>query len=89
MRKLLIAAALLGAGPALAQNSFTTTQNPPAGRSSESTVQPSNSMPATSGTEHATQQPGSRLGETRTTGSSHRARAGTSRIVRSAPPVSR
>lgn len=66
MKKLLIACMLLGAGPALAQNPLTTTQNPPAGTSSESTPQPTNSLPQGAGTERPTQQPGSTVGITGT-----------------------
>lgn len=62
MKKLLIACMLLGAAPALAQNPLTTTQNPPAGTSSESTTQPTNSLPQAAGTERPTQQPGSAVG---------------------------
>lgn len=64
MKMFMFAAALFVAGPALAQNSLTTTQNPPTGASSESTAQPSNSLPQASGTERPTQQPGSNLGGT-------------------------
>ncbi len=67
MKKLIVACMLLGAGPAFAQNSLTTTQNPPAGASSESTTQPTNSLPQASGTERPTQQPGSKLNETKAT----------------------
>lgn len=68
MKTLAIACALLAAGPAFAQtqgqNSFTTTQNPPAGGSSESTTQPTTSLPQASGTEQPTVQPGSNVGTT-------------------------
>ena len=68
MKKLAIVCALLAAGPAFAQsqnqNSFTTTQNPPAGGSSESTAQPTTSLPRSSGTEQPTVQPGSNVGTT-------------------------
>ena len=67
MKKLLIAAALLGSASAMAQTPFTTTQNPPAGGSSQSTPQPTNSLPRASGTERPTMQPGSNLGATDTT----------------------
>ena len=66
MKKLLVACLLLGAGPALAQNPLTTTQNPPSGSSSESTPQPTNSLPQGAGTERPTQQPGSTVGTTET-----------------------
>ncbi len=62
MNKLLIAGVLLGAAPAFAQNPLTTTQSPPAGASSESTTQPTNSLPPASGTERPTNQPGSTVG---------------------------
>ena len=62
MKRFVVAVALLAVGPALAQNNLTTTQNPPAGKSSESTVQPANSLPSSSGTESSTKQPGSTLG---------------------------
>ena len=64
MKTLIVAFAILGAAPALAQNSFTTTQNPPAGNSSQSTPEPTNSLPKAAGTERPTQQPGSTVGET-------------------------
>lgn len=66
MKKLLIACVLLGAAPAFAQNPLTTTQNPPAGASSESTTQPTNSLPQAAGTERPTNQPGSTVGGTTT-----------------------
>ncbi len=66
MKTLIVAFAILGAAPALAQNSFTTTQNPPAGGSSESTPNTVNSLPKAAGTERPTQQPGSSIGETTT-----------------------
>ena len=66
MKTLIVAFAILGAAPALAQNSFTTTQNPPAGNSSQSTPNTSNSLPQAAGTEKPTQQPGSAVGETTT-----------------------
>lgn len=66
MKKLLIACVLLGAGPVFAQNSFTTTQSPPAGSSNESTTQPTTSLPQASGTERSTVQPGSNVGVTTT-----------------------
>ncbi len=64
MKTLIVAFAILGAAPALAQNALTTTQSPPAGGSSESTPNTTNSLPAASGTEKPTQQPGSTVGET-------------------------
>ena len=66
MKTLIVAFAILGAAPAFAQNSFTTTQNPPAGRSSNSTPEPTNSLPKSAGTEKPAQQPGSTVGETTT-----------------------
>ena len=66
MKTLIVAFAILGAAPALAQNSFTTTQNPPAGNSSQSTPEPTNSLPRAAGIEKPTQQPGSAVGETTT-----------------------
>lgn len=66
MKKLLIAFALLGSASAMAQTPFTTTQNPPAGGSSQSTPQPTNSLPRAAGTERPTLQPGSNLGTTET-----------------------
>ncbi len=66
MKKLLIAAALLGSASAMAQVPFTTTQNPPAGNSSQSTPQPTNSLPQAAGTERPTLQPGSNIGTTDT-----------------------
>lgn len=69
MRKtLLLSAALLALaqGPALAQNSLSSTQSPPAPNSSQGTPQPSNSLPDTAGT--ATRSPaGTDIGTTRTT----------------------
>jgi len=62
MKTLIIAFAILGAAPALAQNPLTTTQSPPAGNSSQSTPEPTNSLPRASGTEKRTEQPGSALG---------------------------
>ena len=62
MKRFLIAVVLLAAGPALAQNKLTTTQNPPAGKSSESSAQSANSLPSSSGTEAPTKQPGATLG---------------------------
>jgi len=62
MKKLLVAFMILGATPVFAQNTLTTTQNPPAGASSESTTQPTSSLPRAAGTERPTQQPGSTLG---------------------------
>ena len=67
MKKLILACALLAAGPVFAQNSLTTTQDPPAGKSNESTPEPTNSLPRGAGTERPTQQPGSSLGQTMTT----------------------
>ena len=66
MRTLIIMLALLGSAPAFAQNALTTTQSPPAGGSSESTVNTTNSLPAASGTERPTQQPGSTVGQAAT-----------------------
>ena len=70
MKKLALACVLLAAGPAFAQtqpqNSLTTTQSPPTGASSESTTQPTTSLPQASGTEQPTVQPGSTVGVTRT-----------------------
>jgi len=62
MRTLIIAFAILGAAPALAQNPLTTTQSPPAGNSSNSAPETTNSLPRASGTEKRTEQPGSALG---------------------------
>jgi len=62
MKMLIMAFALLGAAPALAQNPLTTTQNPPAGNSSQSTPEPTNSLPKAAGTEKPTNQPGSTVG---------------------------
>ena len=62
MKTLIVAFAILGAAPALAQNALTTTQNPPAGSSSQSTPEPANSLPKAAGTEKPTQQPGSAIG---------------------------
>lgn len=62
MKTLIAALVVLGAVPALAQNSFTTTQSPPAGNSSQSTPNTSNSLPQAAGTERPTQQPGSAVG---------------------------
>ena len=66
MKMLITALAILGAAPAFAQNSFTTTQSPPAGNSSQSTPNTSNGLPQAAGTERPTQQPGSAVGETAT-----------------------
>lgn len=66
MKMLIAALAILGAAPAFAQNSFTTTQSPPAGNSSQSTPNTSNGLPQAAGTEKPTQQPGSAVGETTT-----------------------
>lgn len=66
MKKLLIAFALLGSASAMAQTPFTTTQDPPSGNSSQSTPQPTNSLPRAAGTERPTVQPGSNLGTTDT-----------------------
>ena len=66
MKTLIVALAILGAAPAFAQNSFTTTQSPPAGNSSQSTPNTTNGLPQTAGTEKPTQQPGSAVGETAT-----------------------
>lgn len=54
MKTLIVAFAILGAAPALAQNSLTTTQNPPSGGSSESTPNTANSLPKAAGTEKPT-----------------------------------
>ncbi len=64
MKTLLVAFAILGAAPALAQNPLTTTQSPPAGNSGQSTPEPTNSLPKAAGTEKPTQQPGSTVGDT-------------------------
>ena len=66
MKTLIAALAILGAAPAFAQNSFTTTQNPPAGNSSQSTPNTTNGLPQAAGTERPTNQPGSTVGETAT-----------------------
>ena len=66
MKTLITALVILGAAPAFAQNSFTTTQNPPAGNSSQSTPNTTNGLPQAAGTERPTQQPGSTVGETAT-----------------------
>ncbi len=63
MKTLIVAFAVLGAAPALAQNPLTTTQSPPAGNSSQSTPEPTNSLPQAAGTEKPTQQPGSTVGD--------------------------
>lgn len=64
MRKTLLMSAAslaLACGPALAQNSMSSTQSPPAPNSSQGTPQPSNSLPDDAGT--ATRNlPGSNLG---------------------------
>ena len=65
-KTLLVAVALLGSASAMAQTPFTTTQNPPAGGSSQSTPQPTNSLPQAAGTERPTLQPGSNIGTTET-----------------------
>lgn len=67
MRTLIAALVILGAAPAFAQNSFTTTQTPPAGNSSQSTPNTTNGLPQAAGTERPTQQPGSAVGSTRVT----------------------
>lgn len=64
MKTLIMAVAILGAAPALAQNPLTTTQSPPAGNSSQSTPNTTNSLPQAAGTERPTQQPGSTVGST-------------------------
>lgn len=66
MKTLITAFVILGAAPAFAQNSFTTTQNPPAGNSSQSTPNSTNGLPQAAGTEKPTQQPGSTVGQTAT-----------------------
>lgn len=66
MKTLIVALAILGAAPAFAQNSFTTTQSPPAGNSSQSSPNTTNGLPQAAGTEKPTQQPGSAVGETAT-----------------------
>ncbi len=66
MKTLIVAFAILGAAPALAQNSFTTTQSPPAGNSSQSSPNSTNGLPQSAGTEKPTQQPGSAVGGTTT-----------------------
>lgn len=62
MKTLIVALAILGAAPALAQNPLTTTQSPPSGNSSQSTPNTTNSLPKAAGTERPTQQPGSTVG---------------------------
>ncbi len=62
MKLLIVALAILGGAPALAQNPLTTTQSPPAGASSQSTPNTTNSLPSVAGTERPTQQPGSATG---------------------------
>ena len=64
MKTLIVAFAILGAAPAFAQNPLTTTQSPPAGNSSQSSPNTTNSLPKAAGTENPTQQPGSTVGET-------------------------
>lgn len=64
MKTLILAFTILAAAPALAQNPLTTTQSPPSGGSSESTPEPTNSLPKAAGTEKPTQQPGSTVGDT-------------------------
>lgn len=66
MKKLIVAVALIAAAPAFAQNPLTTTQNPPAGSSSQSSPNTANSLPQAAGTEPTTQQPGSAVGTTQT-----------------------
>ncbi len=66
MKMLIAAFAILAAAPAFAQNSFTTTQTPPAGSSSQSTPNTTNGLPQAAGTERPTNQPGSTVGETAT-----------------------
>lgn len=66
MKTLIAALVLLSAAPAFAQNSFTTTQSPPAGNSSQSSPNTTNGLPQAAGTERPTQQPGSAVGETAT-----------------------
>ncbi len=66
MKTLIVTLAILGAAPAFAQNSFTTTQSPPAGNSSQSSPNTTNGLPQAAGTEKPTQQPGSTVGETTT-----------------------
>ena len=66
MKTLIAALVILGAAPAFAQNSFTTTQSPPAGNSSQSTPNTTNGLPQAAGTERPTNQPGSTVGETPT-----------------------
>ncbi len=63
MKTLIVAFAILGAAPALAQNPLTTTQFPPAGGSSESTPNTVNSLPKAAGTEKPTRQPGAAIGD--------------------------
>ena len=63
MKTLIVAFAVLGAAPALAQNPLTITQSPPAGNSSQSTPNTTNSLPQAAGTEKPTNQPGSTVGD--------------------------
>lgn len=85
MKTLIVALAILGAAPALAQNSLTTTQNPPSGGSSESTPNTANSLPKAAGTEKPTQQPGSAVGGTTT----QPLAAPSTGAAMAAPPVTR
>ena len=62
MKTLIAAAMILVSAQAFAQNPLTTTQNPPAGRSSESTPNTTGSLPKAGGTEKPTNQPGSTVG---------------------------
>ena len=62
MKTLIAAAMILVSAQAFAQNPLTTTQNPPAGRSSESTPNTTSSLPKAGGTERPTNQPGSTVG---------------------------
>jgi len=63
MKTLIVAFAILGAAPALAQNPLTTTQSPPAGNSGQSSPNTTNSLLKAAGTETPTQQPGSAIGD--------------------------
>jgi len=86
MKTLIVAFTLLGAIPVLAQNPLTTTQNPPSGGSSESTPEPTNSLPSAAGTERPTQQPGSAVGQVTTNPLVTNPTTGT---ATAAPPVTR
>jgi len=89
MKTLIVAFAILGAIPALAQNSLTTTQNPPAGNSSQSMPEPANSLSKASGTEKPTQQPGSAVGGTTSTQPLATAPSNSEGTSTAIPPVTR